>query len=62
MIEGGNWAPTGHNLQNWRFVVITDVNPYRLGLASTMGVADRTVNVAEEDLEPVMADLGTEQE
>lgn len=23
-IDAGNWAPTGHNLQNWRFVVVAD--------------------------------------
>jgi threonine 3-dehydrogenase len=40
-----------------RFVVITDVNPYRLELASKMG-ADRVVNVAEDSIEPVMAELG----
>jgi nitroreductase len=22
VIEAGNWAPSGHNLQNWRFVVV----------------------------------------
>ena len=40
-----------------RFVVVTDVNPYRLNLAAGMG-ADRVVNIAQETLEPVMADLG----
>jgi len=40
-----------------RFVVVTDVNPYRLSLATSMG-ADRVVNIAQETLEPVMADLG----
>ncbi|WP_026958180.1 L-threonine 3-dehydrogenase [Aliagarivorans taiwanensis] len=39
-----------------RHVVITDVNPYRLGLAAKLG-ATRTVNVAEERLEDVMAEL-----
>ena len=43
-----------------RFVVITDVNDYRLGLAGKMG-ADRTVNVARESLDDVMADLGMEE-
>ncbi len=41
-----------------RFVVITDVNAYRLNLAAKMNVVDRTVNVAAENLERVMADLG----
>jgi len=40
-----------------RFVVVTDVNPYRLEMASAMG-ADRVVNVAEEGLERVMDELG----
>jgi len=40
-----------------RHVVITDVNDYRLGLASKMG-ATRTVNVAKTALTDVMADLG----
>jgi threonine 3-dehydrogenase len=40
-----------------RFVAITDVNPYRLELASRMGV-DRTVDVGRDSLTAVMADLG----
>ncbi|EAR10440.1 L-threonine 3-dehydrogenase [Reinekea blandensis] len=40
-----------------RNIVITDVNDYRLGLASQMG-ATRTVNVAQERLEDVMQQLG----
>lgn len=40
-----------------RFVVISDVNPYRLELAAAMGV-DRVVDVATEPLEPVMDELG----
>jgi len=40
-----------------RNVVITDVNPYRLELARKMGVT-RAVNVAEEPLREVMAELG----
>ncbi len=40
-----------------RFVVITDVNPYRLELAEKMG-ATRTVNVAEQELKDVMDELG----
>ena len=24
IIDAGNWAPTGHNLQRWRFVVVED--------------------------------------
>jgi len=39
-----------------RNVVITDVNDYRLSLASEMG-ATRTVNVAKESLEDVMTSL-----
>ena len=40
-----------------RHVVITDVNPYRLELAASMG-ATRAVNVAEEELVRVMDHLG----
>jgi threonine 3-dehydrogenase len=40
-----------------RFVVVTDVNPYRLAMASAMG-ADRVVDVRAQTLEPVMRELG----
>ncbi len=40
-----------------RFVVVTDVNDYRLAIAGAMG-ADRTVNVATTSLTEVMAELG----
>ena len=40
-----------------RNVVITDINDYRLKLAETLG-ATRAVNVADEDLRDVMAELG----
>ena len=40
-----------------RYVVITDVNPYRLELATKMGVT-RAVNVANESLSDVMDSLG----
>ncbi|CDG23253.1 L-threonine 3-dehydrogenase [Xenorhabdus poinarii G6] len=40
-----------------RHVVITDVNEYRLELARKMGVT-RAVNVSEENLTDVMAELG----
>ncbi|PYG46485.1 L-threonine 3-dehydrogenase [Pantoea sp. AG1095] len=40
-----------------RHVVITDVNDYRLDLAHKMGVT-RAVNVAQENLRDVMAELG----
>jgi len=39
-----------------RYVVITDVNDYRLGLAAKMG-ATRVVNVSKEKIEDVMQDL-----
>lgn len=41
-----------------RFIVITDVNDYRLSLAKAMTPSIRTVNVANEKLESVMAELG----
>ena len=40
-----------------RYVVITDINEYRLDLAKKMGVT-RAVNVAQEDLGTVMQQLG----
>ena len=40
-----------------RYVVITDINDYRLDLARKMGVT-RAVNIASEDLKDVMNDLG----
>ena len=40
-----------------RFVVITDINDYRLGLAQKMG-ATRVVNVTKERVADVMPDLG----
>jgi len=40
-----------------RNVVVTDVNPYRLELAKKLG-ATRVVNVAEEKLDDVKAELG----
>ncbi len=40
-----------------RYVVITDVNDYRLDLAKSMG-ATRAVNVSRENLRDVMDDLG----
>ena len=40
-----------------RHIVVTDVNDYRLGLASKMG-ASRVVNVSRENLDTVMKDLG----
>ncbi len=40
-----------------RFVVVTDVNDYRLELAAAMG-ADRSVNVESERLEQIMSELG----
>jgi threonine 3-dehydrogenase len=42
-----------------RHVVITDINDYRLNLAKEMG-ASRTVNVTQESIGDVVADLGLE--
>jgi threonine 3-dehydrogenase len=39
-----------------RFVVVTDVNPYRLEMASKMG-ADRVIDVNSRTVQPVMDDL-----
>jgi threonine 3-dehydrogenase len=43
-----------------RHVVITDVNPYRLALASAMG-ASRAVNIREQSLDQVMEELGMQE-
>jgi threonine 3-dehydrogenase len=43
-----------------RFVVVTDVNDYRLDLARRMG-ATRAVNVSREDLRGVMRELGMKE-
>src|SRR5580693_1864819 len=43
-----------------RFVVITDVNDYRLDLAKKMG-ASRALNVSRESLDDAMRDLGMEE-
>ncbi|MCG8435957.1 MAG: L-threonine 3-dehydrogenase [Gammaproteobacteria bacterium] len=43
-----------------RFVVITDINDYRLNLAAKMG-ATRTVNVQKENLRDVMNELGMQE-
>ncbi|HEX9854731.1 MAG TPA: L-threonine 3-dehydrogenase [Acidimicrobiia bacterium] len=40
-----------------RFVVVTDVNPYRLGIVASMG-ADRVVDVRTDEVSAVMSDLG----
>lgn len=43
-----------------RYVVITDINPYRLELAEKIGVT-KTVDVTKEDLENVMKNLGMKE-
>jgi threonine 3-dehydrogenase len=43
-----------------RFVVVTDVNPYRLDLAKKMG-ATRAVNVRDEKLKAVQQELGMKE-
>jgi len=43
-----------------RFVVVTDVNPYRLELAKKMG-ATVTLNVTDGSLDDTMNDLGMEE-
>jgi len=43
-----------------RHVVVTDVNPYRLEIASKMG-ASRTVDVSQESIESVMKELRMEE-
>lgn len=43
-----------------RYVVITDVNPYRLDLAKRVG-ATRAVNVREEKLEDIIHELGMKE-
>ena len=50
-------TPAGARHVGCRFVVITDVNSYRLELARKMGVT-RAVNPREESLPDVMRELG----
>ena len=40
-----------------RFIVVTDINPYRLAMAAALG-ADRVIDVSREPLVPVMQELG----
>ncbi len=40
-----------------RYVVVTDVNPYRLALADELG-ATRTIHVGEQDIRSVMKEIG----
>lgn len=53
----GNMAVSIAKHVGARFVVITDVNDYRLRLAEKMG-ASRAVNVTRENISDVMEDLG----
>lgn len=46
---------------NARQVVITDINPARLALAQQVVPSVRTVNVAQESLQDVIAELGLKQ-
>ncbi|MCL2162978.1 MAG: L-threonine 3-dehydrogenase [Oscillospiraceae bacterium] len=43
-----------------RYIVVTDINPYRLELAARMG-ASRVVNVREQSIEDVMRDLNMKE-
>ncbi len=43
-----------------RHIVVTDLNPYRLSIASKMG-ADRVVSPEDEDLDDVMRELGMKE-
>lgn len=43
-----------------RYIVVTDVNDYRLELAETMG-ADRELNVTRDSVADVIADLGMKE-
>ena len=44
-----------------RFIVITDVNDYRLDLARKMGVVTHALNVEKQDLKQHMDDLGMKE-
>lgn len=43
-----------------RYIVITDINDLRLGIAASMG-ADRTINAATADLRDIMPELGMKE-
>jgi len=48
ILEAGTWAPSAHNRQPWRFVVLTDA-PQREALATTMGNLLRASRTADGD-------------
>jgi F420 biosynthesis protein FbiB-like protein len=48
ILEAGTWAPSAHNRQPWRFVVLTD-SEQREALATTMGNLLRTSRLADGD-------------
>src|SRR5687768_3645684 len=48
ILEAGTWAPSAHNRQPWRFVVLTEA-PQREALATTMGILLRASRTADGD-------------
>ena len=48
ILEAGTWAPSAHNRQPWRFVVLTEVGD-REALATTMGNLLRASRTADGD-------------
>jgi coenzyme F420-0:L-glutamate ligase / coenzyme F420-1:gamma-L-glutamate ligase len=48
ILEAGTWAPSAHNRQPWRFVVLTEA-PQREALATTMGNLLRASRTADGD-------------
>jgi F420 biosynthesis protein FbiB-like protein len=48
ILEAGTWAPSAHNRQPWRFVVLTEATD-REALARTMGDLLRTSRMADGD-------------
>lgn len=48
VLEAGTWAPSAHNRQPWRFVVLTDLSQ-RQALATRMGELLRASRLADGD-------------
>ncbi len=48
LLESANWAPSAHNSQPWRFVILTDMTD-KSNLANAMGQRLRADRLAEGD-------------
>jgi coenzyme F420-0:L-glutamate ligase / coenzyme F420-1:gamma-L-glutamate ligase len=61
ILEAGTWAPSAHNRQPWRFVVLT-LDSERAALASAMGERLRAARLADgDDPDDVESDVSRSQ-